>query len=86
MTLTALSHLLMVVQRPSSRLPLSPTAARPYWRLYDLRIASVVDVVNEFERDVVIDLLDDLLSRLLSNIISSLIEASILHSHLREPR
>ena len=61
MTLTALSHLLMVVQRPSSRLPLSPTAARPYWRLYDLRIASVVDVVNEFERDVVIDLLDDLL-------------------------
>jgi hypothetical protein len=61
MTLTALSHLLMIVQRPSSRLPLSPTAARPYWRLYDLRIASVVDVVNEFERDVVIDLLDDLL-------------------------
>jgi hypothetical protein len=65
MTLTALSHLLMVVQRPPSRLPLSPTAARPYWRLsywrlYDLRIASVVDVVNEFERDVVIDFLDDL--------------------------
>ena len=60
MTLTALSHLLMIVQRPSSRLPLSPTAARPYWRLYNLRIASVVDVVNEFERDVVIDLLDDL--------------------------
>jgi hypothetical protein len=51
----------MVVQRPSSRLPLSPTAARPYWRFYDLRIASVVDVIDEFERDVVIDLLDDLL-------------------------
>jgi hypothetical protein len=60
MTLTALSYLLIVVQRPSSRLPLFPTAARPYWRLYDLRITSVVDVVNEFERDVVIDLLDDL--------------------------
>ena len=57
MTLTALSYLFMIVQRPFSRLPLSPTAARPYWRLYDLRIASVVDVVNEFERDVVIDLL-----------------------------
>jgi hypothetical protein len=42
-------------------LPLFPTAARPYWRLYNLRIASVVDVVNEFERDVVIDLLDNLL-------------------------
>jgi hypothetical protein len=55
----------MVVQRPPSRLPLSSIAARPYWRLsywrlYDLRIASVVDVVNEFERDVVIDFLDDL--------------------------
>ena len=66
MTLTALSHFLMVVQRPPSRLPLSSIAARPYWRLsywrlYDLRIASVVDVVNEFERDVVINLLDDLL-------------------------
>jgi hypothetical protein len=61
MTLTALSYLLIVVQRPSSRLPLSSTAARPYRRLYDLRIASVVDVVNEFERDVVIDLLDNLL-------------------------
>jgi hypothetical protein len=77
MILTALSYLLMVVQRPPSRLPLSPTAARPYWRLsywrlYDLRIASVVDVVNEFERNVVIDLFDDLLTRLLSNIISNL--------------
>jgi hypothetical protein len=70
MTLTALSYLLMVVQRPPSRLSLSPIAARPYWRLsywrlsywrlYNLRIASVVDVVNEFERDVVIDFLDDL--------------------------
>jgi hypothetical protein len=60
MTLTTLSHLFIIVQRPSSRLSLSLTAARPYWRLYNLRIASVVDVVNEFEKDVVIDLLDDL--------------------------
>ena len=65
MILTALSYLLMVVQRPPSRLPLFLTAARPYWRLsywrlYDLRIASVIDVVNEFERDVVINLLDGL--------------------------
>jgi hypothetical protein len=59
-TLTALSHFFMVVQRPSSRLSLSLTAARPYWGLYNLRIASVIDVVNEFEKDVVIDLLDDL--------------------------
>jgi hypothetical protein len=71
MALTALSHLLMVVQRLPSRLFLSPTAARPYWRLYNLRIVSVIDVVNEFEKDVVINLLDDLLSRFLSNIISS---------------
>jgi hypothetical protein len=61
MTLTALSYLLIVIQKPFSRLPLSLTAARPYWRLYDLRIASVVDVVNEFEKNVVIDLLDNLL-------------------------
>jgi hypothetical protein len=73
MTLTALSHLFMIVQRLSSRLSLSPIAARPYWRLYDLRITSVIDVVNEFEKDVVIDLFDDLLSRFLSNIINNLL-------------
>jgi hypothetical protein len=73
MTLTALSHLFIIVQKPSSRLPLSPIAARPYWRLYDFRIISVVDVVNEFEKNVVINFLDDLLSRLFSNIISSLL-------------